>query len=843
MSSQSETSCPITVPVPISVTVNTSNTAPAVLVADEHPLSATNGGFTRISEFTFVPFLSSTPVDGFDYSLQTALGNDLSLNTAVWDFGDGHTLSGHDAFTATHIYNVPGIYTVSVFFYDKDGMAHINTLTDTVSVYNYGSTRINIAADQSTNPDTTIGEDNINSSQSTLEIQAGQKPEENINTLRLGITASWQDVPDPNEPQTVYFTVSGSKAKPYDVNNKYAHLIPYNAIYDENLNLINNNAGVKYALAPHYFFVSQDNRVAPITGIQQTNKFLLYSSTRPAPYTGLGEEWTTENIPYQDYTTIKPESGRKSFYYYDDIPNYKDGERVNLIIRLDTSKHKLKGFYVDNITTDINNSGKNYLETNYAGTYSGVSGTGAAGVPIRVLNTPFTRLSFTSTGMKEMSAIQYKRQGDKFQIFIGLGDDKFNVLKNHPIFNWTDTQADIGVTGTEDYTFYANWTSGGDVYTANISSISTNKFPYNTATEKTELSSFLYTNIDPLSAGTWTLNVSAKINSLSTYPTGYGENIATGVAGYGQEGSGLGEVDTTIINNSYTFTIAPSTNDVEIYKVNEDIDYSQTIKSYRFQSFLHEYDKLFDGVFTSFVGQASSSPTTVGKTIFEKTANFVANNSDIDFCKIENIQAFYDFFNEDIDFLTPTPPPELKRLYDLFSIKISKLLGDYERVNDSLDTNFYTSSADNRNIDLTSPITSLTYEVSSGISFIARQKLNNQFILIKPQKVGVKATTGVPLPGELTTYPLSTYNVYSNFGWPLDTSVSGASGLDMLYEFYPYTAYDTTSAENIQNSIIDYTNSYTTISRSTSSLSGSWENDNGIIFKNLDYQIRKGLKL
>jgi len=836
MSSQNETSCPITVPVPISVSVNTSNTIPGALDG-LHPLSATNGGFTRISEFSFTPYLSAhdpalvaAPSDFYDTvpSIQDALGNTLSLNTAVWDFGDGHTLSGHDSFTATHTYNVPGFYTVSVFFYDKDGMAHINTLTDTVSVYNYGLTRINIDPALTINPEATIIEDGDISSSTPLSITAGQKPEKNLNSLRLGITATWQDVPDPDDPQTVYFTVSGSKAKPYDVNNKYAHLVPYNALYDENLNLINNNEGVKYTLAPHYFFVS-DNGVAPITAIKQTDKFLLYSSTHRAPYTDQGEEWFQDEIPYNHYIGKPLESGRKSFYYYDDIPNYENGERVNLILRLDTSKHKLKNFYVDNINTDINNPGKDYLETNYAGTLSSLSGTGGAGIPIRVLGSQIDKLSFTSTGMQEMSAIQYKRQGDKFQIFIALGDDKFNILKNHPVFNWTDTQTDISEDSTDDYTFYANWSSGGDAHTSNISSISTNKFPYNISTEKTELSSFLYVNVDPLSAGTWTLNVSAKVKALTTFPPG-------------EAGSGLGEAGDTIINSSYTFTIAPSTNDVEIYKVNEDIDYSLTLKSYRFQSFLHEYDNLFDGIFTSFVGQASASPTAFGKTIFEKTANFVSNNSDIDFCKIENIQAFYDFFNEDIDFLTPTPPPELKRLYDLFSIKISKLLGDYEKVNNSFDTNFYTSSADSRNIDFTSPITSLTYEISSGINFVARQKINNGFTLIKPQKVSSKAVSGANTL-TLSSYPLSTYNEYSNWGWPLDTSISGASGLDMFYEFYPYTVYNTTSAENIKNSIIDYTNEYTTISRSTSSLSGSWENDNGIIFKNLDYQIRKGLKL
>ena len=51
------------------------------------------------------------------------------------------------------------------------------------------------------------------------------------------------------------------------------------------------------------------------------------------------------------------------------------------------------------------------------------------------------------------------------------------------------------------------------------------------------------------------------------------------------------------------------------------------------------------------------------------------------------------------------------------------------------------------------------------------------------------------------------------------------------------------SAENIQNNIIDYTNPYNTITRSSSSLSANWDPAGGIVFKNLDYQIRKGLQL
>ena len=43
---------------------------------------------------------------------------------------------------------------------------------------------------------------------------------------------------------------------------------------------------------------------------------------------------------------------------------------------------------------------------------------------------------------------------------------------------------------------------------------------------------------------------------------------------------------------------------------------------------------------------------------------------------------------------------------------------------------------------------------------------------------------------------------------------------------------------SVQKEIIDYNNTYTTITRTASSLSGNWTNDDGIMYKNLDYQIQ-----
>ena len=941
--------CPKTLPVPFTVTVNTSGSIPSA-VTNVHSLSDTHAGFTRISKFTLTPLISAG-----DPSIEDHFPHGISNSIAKWDFGDGYTLSGTDTFIAEHIYNVPGIYTVAVFLYDKDSNAYKTTFTETLSIYNYSNTHLSVDT-----PNITV-EDGLAARIAT----AGQKK-----TFNLSVTASWQDIPDPTDKQTIFFTSSGSQAKPYDFNNKYAHLVPYNAFYDDENNIINNIDGLNISLTPQYFYINTDNTIQrSLEKDITTNKaILLYSSTDKIDTFSD----TIFTIPYP----VK-------FSYVDDIPT----DQVNLLMRLNTSRHRIKSFYVDDITVDINNSKMNFLETDIARPIVKDKSTvnvqmgDKLGVPVKVI-TPFTsRLSFTSTGMKEMSSIQYKRQGDKFQVFVALSDDELNIGKYYNTFYVIAGAVNPAV----DRQFAYEWSDGTTTTTSNISSLCTEYFPYDNV--HTALSSFAYLNINPVSAGTWSLNITGRLDSFTVNPASAAQGNTLDYDPDGPLGPvSIGVAGNNLITGSYTFTVFPSTNDAEIYKINEDVDYSQVLKSYRFQSLLHDYDKLFDGVFTSFVGEASSSPTTFGKTVFEKIANFTINNSDVDFCKIENLETFYEFFNEDIDLSLPDPPPELKRLYNLFSVKITKLLGDYDRFDKNFDTQFYTSSAASRNIDFESKIDATTYAVSADVPFVARQKFNDEYTLIKPQKIAsisfqpsnelwdltttnlnfatttgweatvsdqINDTGNTPLSGWVLTgtdaghtpytgtpsvnplhqdinakpgadykitvtvasstagtlkvivgqdsnaatlpetagvtdngthtvtitneplgaidsllrfeasqdwdgnidniiiqevisvqYPLSAYNEYSNWGWPLDTTVSGASGLDLFYEFYPYTTYDTTaSAENIQNNLIDYNNPYNTITRAQSSLSASWDPDGGIVFKNLDYQIRKGLQL
>ena len=805
-----------------TVTVDADNNNPQILYIQASDTGDPDGAFVgsidnvRIEQIT-------------EFAIQDLLDPPISTSVAVWDFGDGYTLSADNTPTTTHTYNVPGIYTVSVYYYDIDGNAYFNTLTETVSVYNYIETQLKLSTSDVDSLST-----NTLSSIATATTPARYIDASTKSTFNLNISASWQDTVD-TDKYTLYATASGSKSKVYDTKNKYAHLMPFNAFYTIEEDIIK-PSGVEIELEKVTCAIeSNTSKIIPVNPkyIQDFNDagidtFVL-GSVNSTSLSCANNYVVNTNGAITTNTfegTVTQLGDMTSLSYYDDTPNYDPG--VQLIFKLDTSKHRLKNFYIDNIETDINNSEQPFLET------GGPAGKNYTGILVRI-NKPspnFNDLfSFTSTGMKEMSSIQYKRQGDKFQVFIGLQDKNKNILKHYDTF-LRDTTGNIGSLSAN--TFHVNWTSGGDSYTSNISSISTNKFPYNHTTGNTELSSFLYLNIDPDTAGSWTLNVSCNVPSLST--------ATEGLDGYTSSIGNVGSNDQHF-TGSYTFTVYPSTNDVKFYLQNEDIDYSQVIKSYRFQSFMHEYDNLFDGIFTSFVGEASSSPTTFGKTIFSKIANFANNHSDVDLCKLDQLQSFYDLLNEDIDIILPTPPSELKRLYDTFSIKISKLLGNYEQYTDNLNSNFYTASADGRNVDFNNPINALSYTVTAYTNFVARQKFNNDFIVIKPQEIATKHVDGTS-SGTSTEYELSAYNLYSNWGWQLDTTVSGASGLSTLYDFYPYTTYDNTSAaKNIKNNLIDFNNPHTTLSRTASSLSGNWNNDDGIIYKNLDYQLRKGLSL
>jgi len=72
---------------------------------------ATLSGYTRITSFTFTPNLTGDFLESYH--------KEVSTIKTFWDFGDGYTLSAANTYTSSHIYQYPGQYTVTCYFYDN----------------------------------------------------------------------------------------------------------------------------------------------------------------------------------------------------------------------------------------------------------------------------------------------------------------------------------------------------------------------------------------------------------------------------------------------------------------------------------------------------------------------------------------------------------------------------------------------------------------------------------------------------------------------------------------------------------------------------------------------------
>ena len=356
--------CPLSVPLPFTTTVNTSGSVPAP-VNVIHSLSASHSGFTRISEFTFTTVTTGSTISDSLTGIVNLIDPPISTSTAVWDFGDGYTLSAANTPTTSHTYKVPGIYTVGVYYYDIDGNTYLNTFTTTVSVYNYVETNIQLS---NTELDSISG--------AFFEAGSLTDPGQQFSTA---VSASWQDTIDTDE-YTLFVTASGSKSKPYDTKSKYAHLIPFNAFYEidtesSNKELIT-STGVTINLQQRNYTVDPTNgKIKPVipsaVSTLSAEGFDVYVlGSFNGPLTGVDTTTSTGGLTGSVKQPIDYENPQ--ILYYDDTPNTDPG--VQLIVKLDTSKHRLKNFYVDNISFDINGSEQSYLETGGAASknYTGI---------------------------------------------------------------------------------------------------------------------------------------------------------------------------------------------------------------------------------------------------------------------------------------------------------------------------------------------------------------------------------------------------------------------------------------------------------------------------------------
>lgn len=259
-----------------------------------------------------------------------------------------------------------------------------------------------------------------------------------------------------------------------------------------------------------------------------------------------------------------------------------------------------------------------------------------------------------------------------------------------------------------------------------------------------------------------------------------------------------------------------------IGKVNENFDASRQIQSYVFQDSFQDYHNALNNFIGTAVGDINSSPTYLGKRIYERIANFTSNVADVDTCTLEALRSMYELLGEDFfafHRFNFNYPAAISRLVELFSVKFTKLRGSRNLYSQYFLNKGYSSIdvkyGKNRGKELDIFTTILTAG-SASKPIVAYEKFSEQYTLLNTNVLSSAYTQYInPLT---MTYPLSTFNKW--WGWELvlpDTYT--IYDISKYYKFYEYVdGQDGTQLEGV----INWGDDLTTIDEKLSSVSG-WD--------------------
>lgn len=263
---------------------------------------------------------------------------------------------------------------------------------------------------------------------------------------------------------------------------------------------------------------------------------------------------------------------------------------------------------------------------------------------------------------------------------------------------------------------------------------------------------------------------------------------------------------------SIPFEISKLQNFYEIRKVNDSFNMSEYFESLAYPEILKNNNTLFNVFLPTVLGTGDNSYyQDIGRTAYEKIANFVINNADIETCNIDKLLNFAEQtatpkLNYDLDL-----PIQIKNLLDLTSIHKSKLWGQKETV-------------PTLNESLSSVLNPLTDVVTVNSFIVLKNKYDGTLYLVKvPPQLNENSVEFIT---EESTYPLS--------GLQLPDFIQPLFNNYLIYKYAPQYP------QNFVENIIDWDSEFTTLSPSQSS-SKEWFGDNGIVEKNFHYYLLKNL--
>lgn len=261
------------------------------------------------------------------------------------------------------------------------------------------------------------------------------------------------------------------------------------------------------------------------------------------------------------------------------------------------------------------------------------------------------------------------------------------------------------------------------------------------------------------------------------------------------------------------------------FKINEDFDLAEKMYDVASMPILKNSESLFNNFLGTIFGKKPFYQDDLAVVAYEKIANFVLNNSDPDTCEIPQLYNLSKMIDSDGENYQLDYPPTIRRIMNLGSVNLSKLLGvncncglSFERPNDCAKIQICSYCKKEKKSNRGNLISTLNYEITAGTSVVLKNKSINDYRLVPTGYVN-----------SLTAYTIN----------DLATSIGFNTDWQDFYEFYEYIpAWNGGIIENL----IDWNSEQTTINR-TISTSNEWFRDEGLLDIFLNYEIYKGLGL
>lgn len=519
-------------------------------------------------------------------------------------------------------------------------------------------------------------------------------------------------------------------------------------------------------------------------------------------------------------------SGNENVYYVDDstgnINDNNEREVYRLMFQMDTTNwpDSVSNVHVD--TKSIKQS-EDYVVTpqHYQAPYDYML--------MNVTPASATQLVFTSTGIQNHDISPIKFTNTSIPFVMSLADSQDNIIKHDDqiipshvefVTPWDMNDSRI-VNLSSSPVYYVGLSSASTTLTSSNFYIGSN-------------SRVMQDHIDTHSSLAISLTASQPAQDV----------VLVGM---------LSSTHTGLISGvSAPFTIHPADGKDIFFKHGEEIDYGETFNSYILQENINQHSRLkqmFDAIFGNF----ESLPGTLGKTVYEKIHNFTQNNVDIDTCGVNALYGLADQVDHEMIKYNLSYPGGVKRLVDMLSVGIRKLVGDRKRYDDDFTDQIVHMSPGEyrhgRNIS-TQQLSTKTYMVTAGHAIVAKELYGNNIFKVTPSYItgpqnDPHYVTSQGLNG-LSSYPLSSYDNTWNWGLTFPTSNS----FDDFYEFYEYVGNETFSIDSFEQShgLInwDETNRLSTyrdtLSEQTTGYD-QWYGDTGVIQTSLEHALRGGLRL